>query len=68
MGPLKIEELLELPPYPFPFNPDAKDYYYVNEDGEVAGEPYSYNDLLARLKAISGVNEELMGPADVIDP
>ncbi len=45
-----------------PFNLDEKIFNYTDEEGNIIGEPYSYNDWIQKIIDMSGVNEELLCP------
>lgn len=55
------EDILEIECTPLPFGLDEKIFHYYDDEGNIIGEPYSYNDWIQRIKDISGVNEELLG-------
>ena len=48
---------------PHQFHPDDKVFYFTDEEGNPIGEKFSRNDHLKRIEALSGVNDELLGPA-----
>ena len=56
------DEILPLPIFPLPFDPNEKIFNYIDEEtGEILGPPYSYNDFIDKINNISGINEELIG-------
>lgn len=55
---LDIEPII---PPKLPYELDEKIFYPTNDEGEIIGEPYSYNDWVNKIKMISGVNEDLLG-------
>jgi hypothetical protein len=50
-------------PPPLPFDPDKKIFFQTDDEGNVIGAPYSYNEWVQRLNDISGVDEEMLGKA-----
>lgn len=56
-----MDDILPITPAPLPYELDDKIFYYTDEEGNKIGDPYSYNDHIAMLNSISGVNEELLG-------
>lgn len=48
------------PPNP-PFGDDDKIFNQTDDEGNIIGGPYSYNEFVQKLKDVSGVNEDLMG-------
>ncbi len=59
-----MDEIIPIIPPPIPFKLDEKIFQYVDDEGNQIGEPYSYNDWIKQIEAISGVNEELLGRDD----
>jgi hypothetical protein len=55
------DELLEITPCALPYGLDDKIFHCVDEDGEVIGEAYSYNDWVQEIEDISGVSVDLLG-------
>lgn len=47
-----------------PFNLDDMIFYIKDDEGNPIGEPYSYNQFIEELHAISGVNEDFLGEAE----
>ena len=60
----KKKEILEIISPDLPFDLDEKRFQRVDDEGNIYGEPYSYNDMILNLEAMSAVNEDLMGPAE----
>jgi len=56
--PLDIQPIIAIP---LPYSVDEKIFNRTDEDGEVIGKPYSYNEWIEEIKNISGVNESLLG-------
>jgi hypothetical protein len=59
-----MDEIISIIPSPIPFKLDEKIFHYTDDKGNQIGEPYSYNDWIKQIEAISGVNEELLGRDD----
>jgi len=55
------EEILSIIPTELPFSLDDKIFVDTDDEGNVLGLPYSYNDFLKNIEDISGVSEDLMG-------
>lgn len=55
------EEILEIPELHLAISMDDKIFNCWDDEGNVIGEPYSYNDWLQMIRDTSGVNEQLMG-------
>jgi len=56
---MENEEIEPIRPIPLPFSLDDKIFKCVDEEGNIIGKDYSYNDWLKKLESISGVNKEL---------
>jgi hypothetical protein len=50
-------EIFSIDPLTFPFSKDDKIFNSVDEDGNIIGEKYSYNDWIKRIEDISGVSD-----------
>lgn len=48
-------DILFIEALPFPYDPDAKMFNSYDEEGNVIGEPFSYNEWIQHIKDISGV-------------
>ena len=46
-----------------PFDLDENIFHFSDDDGNIIGESYSYNDLIQEIKNISRVNADLLGPS-----
>jgi len=55
------EKIQEIIPVILPFGCDAKIFSNTDEDGNIVGPPFSYNDFIQACKDIAGVSEDLMG-------
>lgn len=55
------DEILQIKPPPLPFNENDKIFNCIDEEGNIIGDTYSYNDWIQKIKDISGVSEELLG-------
>lgn len=55
------DKYYRITPLPLPFSQDAKIFNCIDDEGNVIGEPYSYNDWIQKIEDISGINEELLG-------
>ncbi len=53
-----MDDILPVNPLPLPFNEDDKIFSYLDDEGQVISEPYSYNDWIQEIKNISGVNQD----------
>jgi len=58
------QEIEKIIPPPLPYALDDKIFNYTDEEENIISDPYSYNDWIQKIKDISGVNEELLGPKD----
>lgn len=56
-----MDEIQPIIPSPFPFDVNDKIFSCTDDEGNIIGEPYSYNDFIQEIKDISGINEELLG-------
>jgi len=52
------DEIESIIPLPFPFDKNEKIFNRYDEDGEVIGETYSYNDFMQEIMDIYGVNKD----------
>jgi hypothetical protein len=57
-------DLMKIDPIPLPFNPDDKIFQCTDDEGNIIGDPYSYNDYLVMIKNISGVSKELLSKSE----
>jgi len=57
------DEIQHIIPASLPFGLDDKIFSDTDEEGNIIGPDYSYNDFIERIKMISGVSEDLMGKA-----
>ena len=55
------DEIIQINPPNLPFSCDAKIFNTTDDEGEIIGEPYSYNDFIKEIEDIWGVNEDLLG-------
>ena len=55
------DELMKITPMPIPFNEDDKIFLSTDEDGNIIGEPFSYNDFIKKINDLCGVEEDLLG-------
>jgi hypothetical protein len=56
---------LNSPIIPIPaitYSLDDEVFINTDDEGNIIGEPYSYNEYIERVKSYSGINEELLGP------
>jgi hypothetical protein len=58
---MEISEILEISPLPLPFDANDKIFLCTDEEGEIIGESYSYNDWIEKIKNIARINEDLIG-------
>lgn len=58
------DEILGINSLPLPYKLDAKIFHNFDEDGNIIGEPFSYNDMIKEIENISGVNIDLLGKSD----
>lgn len=56
-----LYEIEKITPLPLPFDENEKIFNFTDDEGNLIGEPYSYNDWLKMITDISGVSEDLMG-------
>lgn len=56
-----MDDIIPIKPQPLPFSLDDKIIQTVDDEGNVIGDPYSYNDWVALIESISGVNKEFLG-------
>jgi hypothetical protein len=55
-------EILEIIPPKLPFDVNEKIFNSMDEEGNIIGESYSYNDYIKFINDISGINDDLLGP------
>ena len=59
-----MDDILPIVPQNLPYNLDDKIFYNTDDEGNIIGDKYSYNDQIKWLENISGVSKEFLGPKD----
>lgn len=57
----ETDNIIPIISLPLPFNTSDKIFSVTDENGNIIGDKYSYDDFIQEIKDISGVNPELLG-------